>query len=86
MSTKRASGHTYYIMHRPQRWLFSQFIIGHYFNDWLRESGMLIPGMILSLMPISMLTAWGKDAVIQAGLDSAVDLAAASRVQPDAEP
>jgi hypothetical protein len=48
-------------------WLFGQFIVGHFFNDWLRESGFLIPLLILGLMALSIVSAFARDAQRAAG-------------------
>ena len=48
-------------------WLFGQFVIGYCFNDWLRESGLLIPLMILGLMALSIVSAFARDAQRAAG-------------------
>jgi hypothetical protein len=42
-------------------WLFGQFIIGHFFNDFLLSSGFLIPLAILGLMLLSAITAAAYD-------------------------
>jgi hypothetical protein len=42
-------------------WLFSQFVIGYFFNEALKESGPLIPAMILGLLAISILAGYGYD-------------------------
>jgi hypothetical protein len=48
-------------------WLFGQFIVGYFFNDWLRESGFLIPLLILGLMVLSIVSAFARDAQCVAG-------------------
>jgi hypothetical protein len=47
--------------------LFSQFVIGYFFNDFLMESGMLIPGSILGLLAVSILAGYGYDVVNREG-------------------
>lgn len=42
-------------------WIFGQFIVGHYFNDFLLNSGFLIPALILGLMTLSLLSAYAYD-------------------------
>lgn len=42
--------------------LFSQFVIGYFFNDFVMENGALaVPLLILGVMTISVLTAYGYD-------------------------
>jgi hypothetical protein len=48
-------------------WLFGQFVIGYFFNDWLRESGFLIPLLILGLKVLSIVSAFARDAGRAAG-------------------
>lgn len=42
-------------------WLFGQFVIGYFFNEFLMESGLLIPGLILGLLMVSILAGYGHD-------------------------
>jgi hypothetical protein len=42
-------------------WLFGQFVIGYYFNNFLLNSGFLIPGLILGLMFLSIASAFAYD-------------------------
>lgn len=43
-------------------WLFSQFVVGYFFNDFVMENGALImPILILGLMVISAFSAYGYD-------------------------
>jgi len=42
-------------------WLLGQFAIGHFFNAWLMESGLMVPLFILGLMVLSIVTAWARD-------------------------
>lgn len=41
--------------------LFGQFVIGYYLNDFLLESGFLIPIMIMGMLLISILAGYGFD-------------------------
>lgn len=43
-------------------WLFAQFIVGRFFNDFLLNSGILIPSLILGLLLLSILSAYARDA------------------------
>jgi hypothetical protein len=43
-------------------WLLGQFVIGYFINDWLRESGFLIPLLILGTMALSIVSAFARDA------------------------
>lgn len=47
-------------------WLFGQFVIGHFFNEFLIESGFLIPSTILGLMVLSIVSGSARDAQKQA--------------------
>jgi len=42
-------------------WLFGQFVIGYFFNEFLMESGLLIPVLILGLLVVSILAGYGHD-------------------------
>ncbi|HBY94576.1 MAG: hypothetical protein M5U01_23590 [Ardenticatenaceae bacterium] len=42
-------------------WLFGQFVIGYFFNEFLMESGVLIPVLILGLLALSILAGYGHD-------------------------
>jgi len=42
-------------------WLLGQFAIGHVFNAWLMESGLVVPLFIMGLMALSIVTAWARD-------------------------
>lgn len=42
-------------------WLFGQFVIGYFFNEFLMESGVLIPVLILGLLVVSILAGYGHD-------------------------
>jgi hypothetical protein len=42
-------------------WLFGQFVIGHFFNDFLMESGFLAPLLILGLMILSIASGFARD-------------------------
>jgi hypothetical protein len=48
-------------------WLFGQFVIGTFYNDWLRESVFLIPLLILGTMALSIVSAFARDAQRAAG-------------------
>jgi len=50
--------------------LFSQFVIGYFYNDFLMESGMLIPGSILGLLAVSILAGYGYDVVNRQGVQT----------------
>lgn len=51
-------------------WLFGQFVIGYFFNDFLRESRFLIPLLILGLMALSIVSGFARDAQRAAGCAS----------------
>ena len=43
-------------------WLFAQFVIGYFFNEFLMANGaVLIPVLILGMLVISILTGYGHD-------------------------
>lgn len=42
-------------------WLFGQFVLGYFFNEFLMESGVLVPVMILGLLVVSILAGYGHD-------------------------
>ncbi|MFH1633580.1 MAG: hypothetical protein ABIG63_06160 [Chloroflexota bacterium] len=42
-------------------WLFGQFVIGYFFNEFLMENAVLIPVMILGLLLVSILAGYGHD-------------------------
>lgn len=42
-------------------WAFGQFLIGHYFNEFLQASGFLSPLLILGLLVLSILAARASD-------------------------
>jgi hypothetical protein len=42
-------------------WVFGQFVIGCFFNDFLLNSGFLIPGLILGLMALAIASAFARD-------------------------
>ena len=46
-------------------WLFGQFVIGYFFNEFLMESGLLIPVLILGLLVVSILAGYGHDIIQQ---------------------
>ncbi len=41
--------------------LFGQFVIGHFFNEFLMQSGVLLPVLIVGLIVVSILTGYGHD-------------------------
>jgi hypothetical protein len=43
-------------------WAFGQFIVGHYFNDLLMQSGFLSPLLMLGLLVLSILSGYAYDA------------------------
>lgn len=42
-------------------WLFEQFVIGYFFNEFLMENALLIPVLILGLLVVSILAGYGHD-------------------------
>lgn len=48
-------------------WVFGQFIIGYFFNDWLMQSGFLVPLLILGLMGLAIVSGFAHDAQREAG-------------------
>lgn len=44
-------------------WVSGQFVIGYFFNDFLMNSGFLIPLMILGLMALAIASASARDIV-----------------------
>ena len=48
-------------------WVAGQFVIGHFFNDFLMNSGVLIPFMILGLMALAIASAYARDVERAAG-------------------
>ena len=42
-------------------WLFGQFVIGYFFNEFLMENAVLIPGLVLGLLVVSILAGYGHD-------------------------
>ena len=42
-------------------WVFGQFVIGHYFNDWLRNAAMLVPILVGGLLALAALSGFGRD-------------------------
>jgi hypothetical protein len=42
-------------------WALGQFPIGHYYNEFLLESGFLVPILIIGLLVLSILTAYAHD-------------------------
>jgi hypothetical protein len=48
-------------------WAFGQFVVGYFFNDLLRESGVLSPLMIVGLMSLAIVSGFARDACGQRG-------------------
>jgi hypothetical protein len=46
-------------------WAFGQFLVGHYFNEFLMASSFLVPLMMVGLLALSILCAYGSD--VEAG-------------------
>jgi hypothetical protein len=44
-------------------WVFGQWVIGHFFNDWLLANGWLILVMVLGSLLLSAITAYPRDLV-----------------------
>ena len=42
-------------------WLFGQFVIGYFFNEFLMENAVLIPVLILELLVVPILAGYGHD-------------------------
>jgi hypothetical protein len=42
-------------------WTLGQFAVGHFFNEWLLNSGFLVPILILGLMIVAIVSAFAKD-------------------------
>lgn len=42
-------------------WVLGQWVIGHFFNDWLRANGYLIIGMVLGTLLLSVITTYARD-------------------------
>jgi hypothetical protein len=42
-------------------WAFGQFLVGHYFNEFLQKSGFLSPLLIVGLLVLSVLSAYAYD-------------------------
>jgi hypothetical protein len=42
-------------------WLFGQFVIGYFFNEFLMGTALLIPVLILGLLVVSILAGYGHD-------------------------
>jgi hypothetical protein len=49
-------------------WAFGQFLVGHYFNEFLMASSFLVPLMMVGLLVLSVLCAYGSD--VEAGAES----------------
>jgi hypothetical protein len=48
-------------------WAFGQFLVGHYFNEFLQKSGFLSPLLIVGLYVLSILSAYASD--VEAGAE-----------------
>jgi hypothetical protein len=44
-------------------WLLGQWLVGHFFNDFLMGSGFFIPILVIGLLVLSVLTATAHDSV-----------------------
>ena len=53
-------------------WLFAQFVIGRFFNDWLMQSDWFIPLLILGLLVLSVLSANAYDGRVNGLLSAGV--------------
>jgi hypothetical protein len=42
-------------------WVFGQFVVGYFFNEFLQKSGFLIPLLIIGLLVLSILTGYAHD-------------------------
>ena len=42
-------------------WMLGQFVVGHFFNDFLLNSGFHIPILVVGLFALSILTAYARD-------------------------
>jgi hypothetical protein len=49
-------------------WALGQFLVGHYFNEFLQKTGFLSPLLIVGLLVLSILTGYASDVV--AGAES----------------
>ena len=49
-------------------WAFGQFLVGHYFNEFLMASGFLVPLVMVGLLALSILCAYASD--VEAGAES----------------
>ena len=49
-------------------WAFAQFLVGHYYNEFLQKSGFLSPLLIVVLLVLSILTGYASD--VEAGTES----------------
>jgi hypothetical protein len=43
-------------------WLLGQFVVGYFYNEFLMESGFLVPGLILGLMVLAIVSGFARDA------------------------
>jgi len=42
-------------------WVFGQFVVGYFFNEFLQKSGFLIPLLIIGLLVLSIFTGYAYD-------------------------
>jgi hypothetical protein len=42
-------------------WVFGQWVIGYFFNDWLLANGYLIIGMVLGTLLLTVVTTYARD-------------------------
>lgn len=42
-------------------WVFGQFVVGYFFNEFLQKSGFLSPLLIIGLLVLSILTGYAYD-------------------------
>ncbi len=42
-------------------WVFGQFVVGYFFNEFLQKTGSLIPLLIIGLLVLSILTGYAYD-------------------------
>jgi hypothetical protein len=42
-------------------WMLGQFVVGHFFNEWLMASGLIVPLLIIGLMILAIVSAFAYD-------------------------
>ena len=52
-------------------WLLAQFAIGYFFNDFLKQNGLLSLLLIVALLPLSAFTAYARDVQAQLSVEAA---------------